>query len=79
MSRELLIPFGAPLSPLDTESQTYGCRQNNPDICSNNSISDVCAFTSSDYICKRPSRLWKKQFDKLKHGAVSDSGAEAGK
>lgn len=30
------VPFNAPLNPQDTETQTYGCRQNNPDICGNN-------------------------------------------
>lgn len=63
--KELKIPFNAPLSELDTEIQTYGCRQNNPDICSNNSILDKCAFTSDDCICKKPSRSWKKQYQKL--------------
>lgn len=31
-NKEYVIPFNAPLNPLDTERQTYGCRQNNPDI-----------------------------------------------
>lgn len=31
--KELRIPFNAPLNKMDTEVQTYGCRQNNPDIC----------------------------------------------
>ena len=38
------IPFNAPLHEQDTENQTYGCRQNNPDICSNNSLEGICAF-----------------------------------
>lgn len=50
----------------DTESQTFGCRHTNPDICSNNSIPDVCAFTSKDCVCKRPQRSWKKMFKELK-------------
>lgn len=33
MNKELLIPFDVPLNEKDTESQTYGCRQNNPNIC----------------------------------------------
>lgn len=33
MNKELLIPFDAPLNKKDTEAQTYGCRQNNPNIC----------------------------------------------
>ncbi len=64
--KHLKIPFNAPLNPQDTETQTYGCRQNNPDICANNSIPSVCAFTSGDCICKKPSRAWKKQYTKLK-------------
>ena len=44
------IEYSAPLHPLDTELQTYGCRANNPDI---------CAFTSDDCICKKPSRTWE--------------------
>lgn len=51
---------------MDAENQTYGCRQNNPDICASNSIPGVCAFTSDDCICKKPSRSWKKQYEKLK-------------
>ena len=62
----LHIPFSAPLNEKDTESQTYGCRQNNPDICSYNSMPGVCAFTSDDCICKKPSRAWKKKFAELK-------------
>lgn len=29
----LHIDFNAPLNDIDSEVQTYGCRQNNPDIC----------------------------------------------
>ena len=36
--KELTIPFNAPLNPLDSETQTYGCRQINPNICGNNGI-----------------------------------------
>ena len=64
--KDLKISFSAPLHELDTETQTYGCRQNNPDICGNNSVEGVCAFVSKDGICKRPSRAWKKQYQKLK-------------
>jgi hypothetical protein len=64
--KELRIPFHAPLNSQDTEKQTYGCRANNPDICANNRLSGVCAFTSQDGICRKPSRAWKKQYMKLK-------------
>lgn len=50
----------------DSETKTYGCRHTNPDICSNNSIPNVCAFTSDDCICKKPPRSWKKLFEVLK-------------
>ena len=63
---QLQIPFDYPLNKEDSQTQTYGCRANNPDICANNSLPNICAFTSEDNICKRPSRAWKKQFDKLK-------------
>ncbi len=64
--KELRIPFNAPLHNLDTETQTYGCRANNPDICGNNGVPNVCAFVCTDCICKKPSRAWKKQYQKLK-------------
>ncbi len=63
---DLRISFNAPLNKEDTETQTYGCRANNPDICANNGIENLCAFTSEDGICKKPSRAWKKKFAKLK-------------
>jgi hypothetical protein len=64
--KELRIPFNAPLNEQDTETQTYGCRQNNPNICGNNGLADICAFVSKDGICLKPSRAWKKQYQKLK-------------
>lgn len=63
---DLHIAFSAPLKKEDSENQTYGCRANNPDICSNNGLQGVCAFVSDDHICRKPSRAWKKQFQKLK-------------
>lgn len=62
----LKVPFSAPLNEGDSEEQTYGCRQNNPGICGANGIEGVCAFVSEDSICKRPSKAWKKQYQKLK-------------
>lgn len=44
------IPFAAPLNAVDTETQTYGCRANNPDICANNGLYEVCAFVNADHI-----------------------------
>ena len=43
-NKTVKIAFNAPLHPLDTEEATYGCRQNNPDICGNNGIPGICAF-----------------------------------
>lgn len=63
--KELKIAFNAPLNKEDTDTQTYGCRANNPDICGNNGLEGICAFYSSDKICRKPSRAWKKQFQKL--------------
>lgn len=42
--KDLSIPFNVPLNPQDTEQQTYGCRANNPDICGNNGLPNICAF-----------------------------------
>ena len=66
--KDLRISFNAPLNEVDTETQTYGCRANNPDICANNSLPGICAFASEDHICKRPSRAWKKKYAQLKGG-----------
>ena len=70
--KELKIAFNNPLGTVDTETQTYGCRANNPDICASNNIVGICAFSSDDGICKRPSRAWKRQFLKLKGGANNE-------
>ena len=59
-------PFHAPLHRLDTEAQTFGCRNTNPGVCSNNLVPKVCAFARKDNICLTPPRSWKKQFAKLK-------------
>ncbi len=60
------VPFNSKLNPQDTETETYGCRANNPDICKNNGIPGLCAFVSDDLICRSPSKAWKKQYHKLK-------------
>lgn len=61
MIKKLKIDFKAPLNKQDTKFQTYGCRANNPDICKNNKINNVCAFErEEDCICKMPSKAWKK-------------------
>ncbi len=60
------IPFNNPLNPEDTETETFGCRANNPDICKNNGVQGLCAFVNNDNICRSPSRAWKKQYHKLR-------------
>ena len=64
--KKLRIPLNSPLNELDTEEQTFGCRANNPNICANNDLQNICAFASADHICKRPSRAWKKKYLELK-------------
>ncbi len=66
MNNKLRIPFNAKLNEIDTEEQTYGCRANNPDICANCYLPNICAFSRDDKICRKPTRAWKKQFQKLK-------------
>ena len=65
--KDIHVDFRAPLNEGDTEQQTIGCRANNPDICANNGIPGVCAFSSEDGICRKPSRAWKKQYNALKN------------
>ena len=61
-----------PLNCGDTEFQTYGCRANNPDICKNCYIENVCAFTSEDHICKAPSAKWKSYYHVLRKAENND-------
>lgn len=70
-----VIEFSAPLCDLDTEFQTYGCRQSNPEICKKNGLENVCAFVTEDGVCRSPSRSWAKQYRILasaneKHGKL---------
>ena len=51
---KLIVPFNEPIKPGDSETQTLGCRQNNPNICINNSLPGVCAFVTVDCICRKP-------------------------
>ena len=70
--KDIHIKFSAPLRKGDTESQTYGCRANNPSICKYAYLEGICAFVSKDGLCKNPSKAWKKQYEKLK-GEANDS------
>jgi hypothetical protein len=58
-------PFHAPLHPLDSETQTHGCRQTRPTSCAKHSLPGVCAFVRQDNTCQSPPRTWKRQFLKL--------------
>ena len=66
MKSEYQVPFNAPLSDDDSETQTKGCRANNPDICKSYMLNGICAFCRDDHLCIKPSRSWKKQYNKLK-------------
>lgn len=46
----LHVDFSALLNELDSEIQTYGCRQNNPYICDSNGLEEICAFILCDDI-----------------------------
>jgi len=71
MNEYFKIPFNSLLNKGDTEKQTYGCRANNPDICANNMIENICVFSSYDFICKKPSRAWKKKYDQIAGGKTN--------
>ena len=58
--------FHAPLQPLDSATQTVGCRHTNPDICAKNGLPKVCALVRADKMCYAPPQSWAKQFQKLK-------------
>ncbi len=55
-----------PLSSLDTENQTVGCRHSTPDICKNNSTENKCAFVREDELCLLPPKSWKRIYAELK-------------
>lgn len=55
-----------PLSELDTEFQTLGCRHSNPDICKNNVTEGKCAFVREDNMCLLVPGSWKRILRELK-------------
>jgi hypothetical protein len=69
MKNNLVFKFSDPLNEQDTATQTYGCRQNNPDICGSNGLPNICAFCRDDNMCQRPSRAWKKKYEELKRSS----------
>ena len=70
--KELRVKFSAPLNDKDTETQTFGCRANNPDICGNAYLDGVCAFITHGGICRKPSSASKRQFNKLQEARKND-------
>jgi hypothetical protein len=58
--------YHAPLHKNDTLTQTFGCRQSNPDNCAKNSLPSVCAFVRDDGMCLSPPKSWPKEFARLK-------------
>jgi hypothetical protein len=55
-----------PLSDLDEEFQTLGCRRSDPDGCKNNSTEGKCAFVRDDELCLLPPQSWKRLFAELR-------------
>jgi hypothetical protein len=76
----------APLHPLDTETQTSGCRHANPYLCGRYRMPYVFALCKKDKICLSPPRTWKNRFAKLKakteavgrNGGSGGTGGDAG-
>lgn len=58
MKKKLHFTLRVPLHNLDSESQTYGCRQTNPEICKFNSVPNICAFATQDNVCHHPAKAW---------------------
>ena len=65
MNLSLQINTDAALRSQDSPCQTYGCRHQNPDNCTKNSMEDVCAFVTADTICLKPPARWAKQYENL--------------
>lgn len=64
--KKLIIPFNALLNTKDMKSTIYMCRQNKLNICGINGLLNNCTFTHFNGICQKPSRAWKRQYNKLK-------------
>lgn len=64
--KKINFGFDSPLNPEDSPTQTYGCRARVASTCKNYMMENVCAYCREDTICQKPSRLWKKQYEKLK-------------
>ncbi|TLS78283.1 hypothetical protein FE236_00545 [Mariprofundus erugo] len=69
-------PHLAPLTPEDTEDQTFGCRHSNPSICAKHSMPSVCAFARADNICLSPPRSWKQLRTRLLEELQAGTGQD---
>ena len=65
MNSSLVIHPSDPLNPKDSPYQTFGCRHQNPDNCSSNSMENSCAFVTTKNICKKPPNGWARQYENL--------------
>jgi hypothetical protein len=66
----LKIDQRRPLTNVDTEFQTLGCRHSTPAICKNNMTPNKCAFARVDNICLLVPRSWSKIFRELKKAEI---------
>lgn len=59
-----------PLTHLDDEDRTLGCRHSNPNICKNNATPEKCAFVREDQVCLLPPRSWSGILAEIKRRAA---------
>lgn len=71
--RKLCFSSNSKLNKLDTKDKTFGCRHSNPNICGASFIENICAFSSSDNICKKPPISWKKNYTKKVEGESNET------
>ena len=65
MNSSLVIHPSEPLNPEDSPHQTFGCRHQNSNNCSNKSMEKTCAFVTAKNICKKPPNGLAKQYENL--------------
>jgi len=65
-----------PLSDLDTEFQTLGCRSATPENCRNNRTERKCAFVREDNMCHLVPRSWKRLFEELSRKKATVDNAD---
>lgn len=76
MKHELRFKLTNPLNPLDSETQTFGCRHTNPDICGSCFLEGTCAFVTEDNVCRKPSKAWGRCFQKLRSESIVTTAEE---